>query len=251
MERTVVNCTPHFRLFSDSCQTARERCLQEFWSCCCISGYSKLPMQRLPFSFPSDDRSLPAKVHFQQAAAESWKCCCYATHEMPEMQQTKMSFCCSYKNPPCYKNKEGEATPDTLNDQITQESLAFAVFVVANVKFKRLFAVLLCVQAMAVTQSDVRCIDDCHILTHSIFSHGNTPPFKQRSNTAEHFSDESVECLKKPEQPGILILTYGLVLSFCSDFFKESTCRIVAAIRRVLFYLSNSWKLLDQRFCGI
>lgn len=64
MERTVVNCTPHFRLFSDSCQTARERCLQEFWSCCCISGYSKLPMQRLPFSFPSDDRSLPAQPHF-------------------------------------------------------------------------------------------------------------------------------------------------------------------------------------------
>ena len=64
MERTVVNCTPHFRLFSDSCQTARERCPQEFWSCCCISGYSKLPMQRLPFSFPSDDRSLPAQPHF-------------------------------------------------------------------------------------------------------------------------------------------------------------------------------------------
>ena len=148
MERTVVNCTPHFRLFSDSCQTARERCLQEFWSCCCISGYSKLPMQRLPFSFPSDDRSLPAKVHFRQAAAESWKCYCYATHEMPEMQQTKMSFCCSYKNPPCYKNKEGEATPDTLNDQITQESLAFAVFAITNVKLKCLFAVLLCVQTI-------------------------------------------------------------------------------------------------------
>ena len=47
MERTVVNCTPHFRLFSDSCQTARERCPQEFWSCCCISGYSKL-LLRLP-----------------------------------------------------------------------------------------------------------------------------------------------------------------------------------------------------------
>ena len=60
--------TPHFRLFSDSCQTARERCLQEFWSCCCISGYSKLPMQRLPFSFPSDDRSLPAQPHFSPQA---------------------------------------------------------------------------------------------------------------------------------------------------------------------------------------
>ena len=68
MERTVVNCTPHFRLFSDSCQTARERCLQEFWSYCCISGYSKLPMQRLPFSFPSDDRSLPAQPHFSPQA---------------------------------------------------------------------------------------------------------------------------------------------------------------------------------------
>ena len=97
MERTVVNCTPHFRLFSDFCQTARERCLQEFWSCCCISGYSKLLMQRLPFSFPSDDRSLPARVHFRQAAAESWKCYCYATHEMPEMQQTKMFPLNSYQ----------------------------------------------------------------------------------------------------------------------------------------------------------
>ena len=162
-------------------------------------------MQRLPFSFPSDDHSLPARVHFRQAAAESWKCCCYATHEMPEMQQTKMSFCCSYKNPPCYKNKEGEATPDTLNDQITQESLAFAVFVVANVKFKRLFAVLLCVQAMAVTQRNIRSVDDSHILIHAIFSHGDTPPFKQRSNTAEHFSDESVECLKKPEQVIVIV----------------------------------------------
>ena len=197
MERTVVNCTPHFRLFSDSCQTARERCLQEFWSCCCISGYSKLPMQRLPFSFPSDDRSLPAKVRFQQAAAESWKCYCYATHEMPEMQQTKMSFCCSYKNPPCYKNKEGEATPDTLNDQITQESLAFAVFAVTNVKLKRLFAVLLCVQTMSVTQRDIRSIDDSHILIHSIFSHGDTPPFKQRSNTQQTSCRRIREMLEK------------------------------------------------------
>ena len=101
------------------------------------------------------------------------------------------------KNPPCYKNKEGEATPDTLNDQITQESLAFAVFAVTNVKLKRLFAVLLCVQTMSVTQRDIRSIDDSHILIHSIFSHGDTPPFKQRSNTQQTSCRRIREMLEK------------------------------------------------------
>ena len=34
------------------------------------------------------------------------------------------------------------------------------MFVVTNVKLKRLFAVLLCVQTMSVTQRDIRSIDD-------------------------------------------------------------------------------------------
>ena len=76
------------------------------------------------------------------------------------------------------------------------------MFVVTNVKFKRLFAVLLCVQAMTVTQRNIRSVDDGHILIHPIVSHSYTPPFKQRSNTPQASCRRIREMLEKAGATG-------------------------------------------------